>query len=435
MPRYSAFLSYSSDDAELVHEVQTSFEENDLTIWLDRKRLKGADLWQEVIRRGLTQSDVVVVLVTKNLIGSYAEEEIRNAVDMRKRILPLIFDDTINSDNELARTLRKYQYHDMRKDRVSGMRDTIQSVKRYYLAPVVSIYNIKGGVGKTTITMNLGAYFYKKDQKRILLVDFDPQANLSTALIRPKIQKSNTFFQKSRTTEKIDILGSLRDTGKSIVGVLEKGMAIADKYEVDFDITQYIHQLEDGGEAQRFDIVAGDPKLSQLATSSMPKDVGKAIQGFERFIGQCREQYDCILIDMNPSISTLSKCALAAATHVLSPVKPDSFTLQGLDLLDDIALENDAADKGREQIVLINDPKQDMHGVVRERILNSKYKNDLIDPELVSSRHFYANPGHSINSKLNWLPAYGVWGPAPNKARQSLRRVAGAISERIGLVT
>jgi cellulose biosynthesis protein BcsQ len=50
------------------------------------------------------------------------------------------------------------------------------------------VYNRKGGVGKTTLTMNLGAYYFKRAHKRVLMIDFDTQASLSIALIRDRIE-------------------------------------------------------------------------------------------------------------------------------------------------------------------------------------------------------------------------------------------------------
>lgn len=433
MPRYSAFLSYSRKDADLVAPLKDALEAANLTTWYDRSEISGGDVWEAVIRRGLTQSNCLVVFVSKHTLGSYAEKEIAIARDMRKPIIPLAMDDAINTDTPMIAGLREFHYIDFRTHPEGKTAQVIEAVSKRRLAPVVSTYNVKGGVGKTTITMNLAAYYFKRANKRVLLIDFDPQTNLSTALIRPRLERERGGFFGGRKGVRLEVLEPLQKTGKSVVGMLQEAMQIAPNLDADFALDKYIHTIESGPQGATLDIVAGDPQLRQLATNSKPKDVERATNGFARFVGQCRGSYDCILIDMNPSVSTLSTCALAVSTHVLSPVKPDMFALQGLNLLDDIALENDAASTGREQIIVINDPRQDREGVVRRRISKSKFAEGLLVSEFSSSERFSLTPEVSVNPSLNFLQAYGAWGPNPNAARQSLQNVALEIGKRVGL--
>jgi len=433
MSRYSAFLSYSRSDEHLVEEVRNALHRRELEFWLDTAEIKGGDVWEAVIRRALTQSDTLLVFVTKNILGSFAETEIRMAEDLRKPMIPLVFDDTIEGDADVIRSLRRFQYIDFRKKRDIAIEDTVSAVSRAYLAPVLSTYNVKGGVGKTTITMNLGAYYFQREQKRILLVDLDPQTNLSTALVMPRIERGNrTLFGTRSKQIRIDILPTLQQTKRSVLGVLEDSMRIADTQE-DFDITKYVHTVDGANPGAVLDIVVGDAGIRKLATDASVAMANKAARGFARFVGQCRKAYDCVLIDMNPSISTLSKCSLAATTHILSPVKPDMYSMQGLNLLEEISADNDVAARGCGQLIVINDPREDREGVVRKRIAQSVFQDRLLASEFVYSRNFLAKPTLTVNSSLTFLPAYGTWGESPSSARQALRNVAREVADRVGL--
>lgn len=433
MARFSAFLSYASEDKRLVEGVRQHFDEAGLSTWMDKVELSGGDEWETVIRRGLTQSDVVCVLVTKNLPGSYAEQEIRIARDMRKPIIPLVFDDTIDSRHNISGDLRQIHYHDFRIDEEGAFAQAVTSIKKFHLSPVISTYNVKGGVGKTTITMNLAAFYYKRLGKRVLVIDLDPQSNLSAALIKPRLKRVGGLFGIGVSTERIEVLNPLRETGKSIVGLLSRAIEIADNSKQSFNLNDYIHTLESGASDATFDIVAGDFQLSKMAISTDIKDLERATHGFERFIGQCRTDYDVILIDMNPSHSHTSRCGLSVATHVLSPVRPDMYSVQGLDHLAEIEREDDLTVKERETLIVINDPKEDREREVRAKIEQSEYARRLLPSELTSSRHFAVSPGKSTSEGLDWLPAFGNWGANPNKARQSLRNVANDIAERVGI--
>lgn len=435
MARFSAFLSYASEDKRLVEGVREHFAAAGLSTWMDKVELSGGDEWETVIRRGLTQSDVVCVLVTRNLPGSYAEDEIRIARDMRKPIIPLVFDDTIDSRHNVSGELRKIHYHDFRKNEETAFEEAVDSINKLHLAPVISTYNVKGGVGKTTITMNLAAFYYKRLGKRVLMVDMDPQSNLSTALVKPRLERTGGLFGMGGNTKRIEVLQPLQQTGKSVVGLLTKAIEIADDSSKNFDLNNFIHTLETDGEGARFDVVVGDFRLSDMAISTKASELAKATHGFERFIGQCRTKYDVILIDMNPSHSHTSRCGLSVATHVLSPVRPDMFSIQGLDHLAQIEREDDLTVKEREQLIVINDPREDREQAVRLKIEQTEYCDRLLPSDLTFSRHFSISPGKSAREGLDWLPAFGSWGPNPNKARQSLKSVANEIADRVGLRT
>ncbi|WP_210465062.1 ParA family protein [Rufibacter roseolus] len=152
-------------------------------------------------------------------------------------------------------------------------------------ATIVSVINQKGGTGKTTTTINLGSALQKLG-KRVLLIDLDPQANLSYSLgiTEPSCTLADVFTGKDKLTNCIQEKNGLF-------------VAPGSNELVDVEISLVNHE-----ERERF--------LQHLL---------KEVKG-----------YDYILIDCPPSLSLLTVNALAASREVLIPLQMEVLTLQGL---------------------------------------------------------------------------------------------------------
>jgi chromosome partitioning protein len=150
---------------------------------------------------------------------------------------------------------------------------------------IVSIINQKGGTGKTTTTINLGSAL-QKEGKRVLLVDLDPQGNLSYSLdvVNPTVTVADLF------------------TGSNTLGE-----AIVSK--------------------EGLDILPGSNELVDVEIALVGQE------NRERFLKQILEDaegYDYVLIDCPPSLSLLTVNALTASDEVLIPLQMEVLTLQGL---------------------------------------------------------------------------------------------------------
>lgn len=437
MPNYAAFLSYSRSDAEKIEDFRKAFEAANLPFWIDNSEIKGGDLWEKVIRNALANSNSVVVFVSSHLQESYVKREIALAVEMKKKIIPVALDDSIDGEGEPFASLRASHYIRARRRKDEAVAETVASVENSRRAPVVAVYNVKGGVGKTTVTLNLGAALFARLKKRVLMVDLDPQHNLSASLLPPVVQGGQTFLGvKIRKGERTDPLRGLQGAGRSTLALLQDAATSDQADGPDFALSKYIHRLDGEENGPQFDVIVGHSHLKALATTTSAAQFGRVANGFGRFIEQCRQQYDCILLDLNPSFSPVVKCGLSAASHVLSPVRPDIYSMQGLDLLDEIAQDIQGAGADAEQMILINDSREDKRGIVRARIKeHSRFGAALIEPELIYSRYFYASPDVSVKSPLTRLSAFGDWGVTPRSDRQSLEKVTVAIAERLGIQT
>ena len=163
-------------------------------------------------------------------------------------------------------------------------------------ARVLALCNQKGGVGKTTSTINLGAALAEYD-RRILLVDFDPQGALSVGLgIQP--------HQLDRT-----VYNLLMERGTSIDDVLLKtNVPGMDLLPSNIDLS--------AAEVQLVSEVAREQTLLRLLEPVLP-------------------DYDYVLIDCQPSLGLLTVNALTAAHGVLIPLECEFFSLRGVALLID----------------------------------------------------------------------------------------------------
>jgi chromosome partitioning protein len=160
-------------------------------------------------------------------------------------------------------------------------------------ARIIALCNQKGGVGKTTTTINLGATLAEVG-RRVLAIDFDPQGALSAGL------GVNTH---DVTTVYDLLLGTQRDVAAAI---LPTGI-------------------------ENLDIIPANIDLS-AAEVHLVNEVARE-QILARVIRQVADRYDVVLIDCQPSLGLLTVNALTAAHGVLIPLETEYFALRGVALL------------------------------------------------------------------------------------------------------
>ncbi|MDO5677904.1 MAG: ParA family protein [Propionibacteriaceae bacterium] len=163
-------------------------------------------------------------------------------------------------------------------------------------AVVISMCNQKGGVGKTTTAINLGAALAETGRK-VLLVDFDPQGSLSVGLgVNPHtLERSIYNLLLSREFEPQDVI-----TESSVEGL---------------------------------DILPSNIDLS-AAEVQLVSEVARE-QTLMRVLNKLRSSYDFILIDCAPSLGLLTINALTASDYVIMPLECEFFALRGIALLTD----------------------------------------------------------------------------------------------------
>ena len=163
-------------------------------------------------------------------------------------------------------------------------------------ALIIALCNQKGGVGKTTTTINLGAALTETGRK-ILLVDFDPQGSLSVGLgVSPHTLEHSIY----------DLLLNKRTAAEDVI----------------------THTVVAG-----LDLLPSNIDLA-AAEVQLVSEVARE-QTLRRVLTKVRHSYDMILIDCAPSLGLLTINALTAADKVLMPLECEFFALRGIALLTD----------------------------------------------------------------------------------------------------
>lgn len=158
------------------------------------------------------------------------------------------------------------------------------------MTKVISLFNQSGGVAKSTLTLNLG-YHLAQQKHRVLLVDLDPQASLTTFMGLDPVELTTTVYEAIVGEEPLPIHGPIQ------------GMDIAPA-----NINLSAAELE---------LVSALMREMRLKEALAP----------------VLDNYDFILIDCPPSLGILSLISLVASTHVLVPIQTQFKSFQGTDLL------------------------------------------------------------------------------------------------------
>lgn len=159
------------------------------------------------------------------------------------------------------------------------------------MAKIIGVVNQKGGVGKTTTAVNLGAYLASRG-KYVLLIDLDPQANASSG-IGIRADKEGDLSLYDALMENVPVSEVIKKT--SIFG---------------------------------YDVIPSSPDLAGAAIELVTKEQREF--ALYRMLHSIRGSYDYILIDSPPSLGLLTINGLVATEHLLIPIQCEYYALEGL---------------------------------------------------------------------------------------------------------
>ncbi|MGB7439882.1 MAG: ParA family protein [Coleofasciculaceae cyanobacterium] len=158
------------------------------------------------------------------------------------------------------------------------------------MSRIISFFNQAGGVGKSTLTMNLG-YHLAKHNHRVLLVDMDPQASLTDFMGLEASELDKTVYEAVLLGEPLPIHQDIHKMHLAPANINLSGAEL--------------------------ELVVADMRDVRLREALEP----------------VQENYDFILVDCPPSLGILSYISLVAATHVLVPIETEYKALKGTELL------------------------------------------------------------------------------------------------------
>lgn len=158
------------------------------------------------------------------------------------------------------------------------------------MARVIGLVNQKGGVGKSTTAVNLGAYLAVLG-RRTLLIDFDPQANASSALGHGPLKTTDSIYH--------GIFGHKDPYGLIVPSPL-----------------------------YNFHLIPSAPHLAGAMIELVDKPEREYF--LRKFLNFIRHHYDYVIIDMPPSLSLLTVNGLVASDEILIPVQAEYYSLEGI---------------------------------------------------------------------------------------------------------
>ncbi|QUJ69358.1 AAA family ATPase (plasmid) [Photobacterium sp. GJ3] len=180
----------------------------------------------------------------------------------------------------------------------------------------IVFFNNKGGVGKTTLLCNVAAILADEHQKKVLIVDADPQCNSTAYCLGDSVVEE--MFSKAK-----------RNTIENFIQPLKKGKG-------------YLLEKVKPIYSQRFnlDIIPGDPNLA-LSEDLLASDWKSSISGDERglqttfvmkdLIHKYKDDYDFIFFDVSPSLGALNRAILISSDYFVVPMSVDVFSLSAIE--------------------------------------------------------------------------------------------------------
>lgn len=187
--------------------------------------------------------------------------------------------------------------------------------------PILSLFNHKGGVSKTTTTYHLGWMLANKGYKT-LIVDTDPQCNLTSLIIGD--EEAEDFYNGK---DCIDIYSCIEPLEKGQLGGVKKANPIATKNKNLFLLCGNL-KLSGFENQLAFALTASE---GIPAVRNMPGSLGTVLRATKEDFG-----FDYILVDMSPSVGALNQCLFMSSDFFLVPTTPDFFCKQAIKSLSEV---------------------------------------------------------------------------------------------------
>lgn len=290
------------------------------------------------------------------------------------------------------------------------------------MSKVVTVMNMKGGVGKTTVAMHiagaLGIYKWPAQIKgrRVLMIDYDPQFNLSQAYLPAK-----TYF-------------SLEQDKKTVLSILQDDISSVDPYKLQVPgssvppkVASLATQIYSMSNGNRLDLVPSTLDLMYVALGRADAHVTKVEDRFRKFINAAKSEYDLVLIDCHPAGSLMTKTALTNSDHVLIPVAPESYAVRGIGLMLDFISSKHQGSLGPKAHIVFNRVARVGHSKQELEIRANKKFAPLCLTNSLKKYSAFAEPAEGKG--FIWTSSK----PYSTEAKRNIQAVAYEFAQRIGI--
>src|ERR1700719_3634977 len=183
-------------------------------------------------------------------------------------------------------------------------------------AKVLAFINFKGGVGKTACAVNIAATIAKLHEKRVLIVDLDPQSNSSVWLMRPDRWRDHVLRGRRSTFQIFDD-------------------ALQGKARFNFDqaLVKGVVTWTGFADLPRLHLLPASVELLRIEDRIHELRAPVIYQILDSAIGMQFKQYDYVLLDCPPNLYSTTKAAIFSADSCIVPYVPDYLSLSGFQVL------------------------------------------------------------------------------------------------------
>jgi len=192
----------------------------------------------------------------------------------------------------------------------------------------VSVINLKGGVGKSTIAMMLSEFLVFDHKMRVLVIDMDSQANLTYAMVSTVgIQTQERNHRTMYDLFKEVVRGGLPNV---LDFIAQPPLTVSNisRYTIN-DTSACMHMVVSTPEMAQLD----DELVEALLDSKDKTRADHIRTSLKNILDKVKTEYDYIIIDCPPGLSIFSSAALIASDYFVSPIIPEPLSLQGINLI------------------------------------------------------------------------------------------------------
>jgi len=246
--------------------------------------------------------------------------------------------------------------------------------------------NMKGGVGKTVVSVSIGFEIAWKFDKNVLLIDYDPQSNASYALLGPA--RYFELLEKHRSLTAALMPNLKPDDPFSVIKATKSPDPLAPNYAT--MVRGWHYPKEPEKKAGSLSIIPASLELMRLALSRLPDESETLLMNrWNALIESAKSKYDCVIIDCHPAGSFFTKSAILASDVVIVPVTTDGYAATGLGMMRTFINEWEPAGGAKNFVVVFNNPNNSWDtGVESEIRANPRFGKRCLTAAFHHSRLF-----------------------------------------------
>ncbi len=426
------FISHSVDDIDALLEIHEALRRAGVPARYDTSRVSG-DGPRAAADALIEASAAMIVLVSA---GAVRARPVQGDIECAKQagvpLIPFRLDSariTGIFKTEIAPLLTLPHRED------GGLGPLVEAARNRYRrrCPVIAVMNLKGGVGKTTVSAQVAGVVQAETGGRVLMIDFDPQYNLTQTFVSMDI--ADAAAGEDRSVISLFELSGLHQRGAP--SPAEDWSKLSTEPFAPAPREALVHPLlDDEGPAGRLDLVSGQFEISKYAFVHDGEALDQVQANFLQIIEYYRSQYDLIIFDTNPNATFLTRCAMQAADRVVAPMHPDIYSLRGVRLLWRV-MQDQLPETARPDVrVLFNavgrSEQSDFEADARigryDEIAGFPLSNALFSNALPASAHLRVRPPQEDAPPWRRLLIHHGRGGGLKSMREALRAVGAEVA-------